>query len=287
MNKTDGKKAKKNGSSGFSQYNINFGERTYIMGIVNITPDSFSDGGDFFSLEKAVYHAKEMLRQGADIIDIGGESSRPGHTRISAEEELERVIPVIERIIDETDAIVSLDTIRPEVAEEGLKCGVHIINDIWGLQGDVGMAEVVAEYDVPVIIMHNKHDTHYEGDIIEEMNRFFERSIGIALDAGIGKDKIVLDPGIGFGKVFEQNILVIKRLNEFKKLGYPILLGTSRKSSLGRILGVPPKERLEGTLATTAIGIMQGVDIIRVHDVEENLKAAKVADAIVRGISNG
>ena len=254
------------------------------MGIVNITPDSFSDGGDFFSLEKAVYHAKEMLRQGADIIDIGGESSRPGHTRISAEEELERVIPVIERIIDETDAIVSLDTIRPEVAEEGLKCGVHIINDIWGLQGDVGMAEVVAEYDVPVIIMHNKHDTHYEGDIIEEMSRFFERSIEIALDAGIGKDKIVLDPGIGFGKVFEQNILVIKRLNEFKKLGYPILLGTSRKSSLGRILGVPPKERLEGTLATTAIGIMQGVDIIRVHDVEENLKAAKVADAIVRGI---
>ncbi len=287
MDRTDEKKIKKDRSSGFSQYNINFGERTYIMGIVNITPDSFSDGGDFFSLEKAVYHAKEMLRQGADIIDIGGESSRPGHTRISAEEELERVIPVIERIIDETDAIVSLDTIRPEVAEEGLKCGVHIINDIWGLQGDAGMAEVVTKYDVPVIIMHNKHDTHYEGDIIEEMNGFFKKSIEIALDAGIDEDKIVLDPGIGFGKVFEQNILVLRRLNEFKKLGFPILLGTSRKSSLGRILGVPPKERLEGTLATTAIGIMQGVDIVRVHDVEENLKAAKVADAIVRGISNG
>ncbi len=287
MDRTDEKKIKKDRSSGFSQYNINFGERTYIMGIVNITPDSFSDGGDFFSLDKAVYHAKEMLRQGADIIDIGGESSRPGHTRISAEEELERVMPVIERIIDETDAIVSLDTMRAEVAEEGLNCGVHIINDIWGLQGDGKMAKVVAKYDVPVIIMHNKHDTHYEGDIIEEMNGFFKKSIEIALDAGIDEDKIVLDPGIGFGKVFEQNILVLRRLNEFKKLGFPILLGTSRKSSLGRILGVPPKERLEGTLATTAIGIMQGVDIVRVHDVEENLKAAKVADAIVRGISNG
>ena len=254
------------------------------MGIVNITPDSFSDGGDFFSVEKAVYHAKEMIEQGADIIDIGGESSRPGHTRISAEEELERVMPVIERIINETDAIVSLDTIRPEVAEEGLKCGVHIINDIWGLQEDPGMAEVVAKYNVPVILMHNKHDTHYEEDIIEEMIRFFKKSIEIALNAGIGEDKIVLDPGIGFGKVFEQNILVLKRLNELNKLGYPILLGTSRKSSLGKILGVPPKERLEGTLATTAIGIMQGADIIRVHDVKENLKAARVADAIVRGI---
>ena len=257
------------------------------MGIVNITPDSFSDGGDFFSVEKAVDHAKEMIEQGADIIDIGGESSRPGHTRISTEEELERVMPVIERIINETDAIVSLDTIRPEVAEEGLKCGVHIINDIWGLQEDPGMAEIVAKYDVPVILMHNKHGTHYEEDIIEEMIRFFKKSIEIALNAGIGEDKIVLDPGIGFGKVFEQNILVLKRLNELNKLGYPILLGTSRKSSLGKILGVPPKERLEGTLATTAIGIMQGADIIRVHDVKENLKAARVADAIVRGISNG
>ncbi|HZK57497.1 MAG TPA: dihydropteroate synthase [Clostridia bacterium] len=257
------------------------------MGIVNVTPDSFSDGGDFFSVEKAVNHAKKMIEQGADIIDIGGESSRPGHTRISTGEELKRVIPVIEKIIRETDAIVSLDTIRAEVAEACLDCGVHIINDIWGLQEDSRMAEVVAKYDVPIIIMHNKKDTHYERDIIEEMNEFFKKSIEIALDAGINEDKIVLDPGIGFGKVFEQNVVVMRRLNEFKKLGYPILLGTSRKSMLGKILNVPPKERLEGTLATTAIGIMQGVDIVRVHDIEENLKAVKVADAIFRGISDG
>ncbi|HZX21013.1 MAG TPA: dihydropteroate synthase [Clostridia bacterium] len=273
--------------SGFSQFNINFGQRTYIMGIVNITPDSFSDGGDFFSTEVAVAHAKKMIEQGADIIDIGGESSRPGHTRISTREELERVIPVIERIAEETDAIISLDTIRSEVAEEGLKRGVHIINDIWGLQEDSRMAEVVARYDAPIIIMHNKQDTHYKDDIIEEMKRFFKKSVQIALDAGISGDKIVLDPGIGFGKTAEQNIVVIRRLDEFKELGYPILLGTSRKSTLGKILGVPPKERLEGTLATTAIGIMQGADIIRVHDIEENLKAVKVTDVIVRGIPIG
>ncbi|NMA03099.1 MAG: dihydropteroate synthase [Clostridiales bacterium] len=287
MAKTNNKSIKIDKGSGFPGYNINFGQRTYIMGIVNVTPDSFSDGGDFFSVEKAVNHAKEMIEQGADIIDIGGESSRPGHTRISTEEELKRVMPVVEKIIKETDTVVSLDTIRSEVAEACLDCGVHIINDIWGLQEDSRMAEVVAKYDVPIIIMHNKQDTHYEKDIIEEMNEFFKKSIEIALDAGIGEDKIVLDPGIGFGKVFEQNIVVMRRLNEFKKLGYPILLGTSRKSMLGKILNVPPKERLEGTLATTAIGIMQGVDIVRVHDVEENLKAVKVADAIFRGTLDG
>lgn len=287
MAKTNNKSIKIDKGSGFPGYNINFGQRTYIMGIVNVTPDSFSDGGDFFSVEKAVNHAKEMIEQGADIIDIGGESSRPGHTRISTEEELKRVMPVVEKIIKETDTVVSLDTIRSEVAEACLDCGVHIINDIWGLQEDSRMAEVVAKYDVPIIIMHNKKDTHYEKDIIEEMNEFFKKSIEIALDAGIGEDKIVLDPGIGFGKVFEQNIVVMRRLNEFKKLGYPILLGTSRKSMLGKILNVPPKERLEGTLATTAIGIMQGVDIVRVHDVEENLKAVKVADAIFRGTLDG
>ncbi len=287
MTKINEKSVKTNKGINFSQFDINFGQRTYIMGILNVTPDSFSDGGDFVSIEKAVSHAKKMIEQGADIIDIGGESSRPGHTRISTEEELKRVIPVIKRIVEETDAVISLDTIRPEVAEEGINCGVHIINDIWGLQGNSKMAEVAAKYDVPVIIMHNKKDTYYEEDIIEEMNKFFKKSIEIALDAGISEDKIILDPGIGFGKVFEQNLVVMKRLNEFRKLGYPILLATSRKSMLGRILDVPPKERLEGTIATTVIGIMQDVDIVRVHDVEENLKAAKIADAIFRGVSSG
>lgn len=284
MAKTNDKSVQTNQGISFPQLDINFGDRTYIMGILNVTPDSFSDGGDFVSIERAVSHAKGMIEQGADIIDIGGESSRPGHTRISTEEELKRVIPVIKRIADETDAVISLDTIRSEVAEEGINVGVHIINDIWGLQEDSGMAKIAARYDVPVIIMHNKTDTHYEGDIIREMKEFFKKSIEIALDAGVDRDKIVLDPGIGFGKVFEQNLIVMKRLNEFQELGYPILLGTSRKSMLGKILNIPPKERLEGTLSTTAIGIMQGVDIIRVHDVEENLKAAKVADAIFRGV---
>lgn len=287
MGREDAKLTKIDKGVDFSQFGINFGKMTYIMGILNTTPDSFSDGGDFVSVEKAVEHAKKMIDQGADIIDIGGESSRPGHTRISTEEELERVIPVIKRIVEETDTMISLDTIRPEVAEEGLKCGVHIINDIWGLQENSEIAEVAAEYDVPVIVMHNKNDTYYKDDIIEEMNRFFEKSISIALNAGVDKDKIVLDPGIGFGKVFEQNLVVMRRLDEFKKLGYPILLGTSRKSMLGKILDIPPKERLEGTLATTAIGIMQGADIVRVHDVEENLKAVKVADAIFRRGQNG
>ncbi len=287
MTETDKRLIGTNKGVDFSRLGINFGQRTYIMGILNVTPDSFSDGGDFISVEKAVSHAKKMLEQGADIIDIGGESSRPGHTRITAAEEIKRVIPVINRMIEETDAVISLDTIRPEVAEAGLSCGVHIINDIWGLQENSEMAEIVAEYNVPVIIMHNKEDTYYKGDIIEEMNKFFERSVKIASDAGINKEGIVLDPGIGFGKTFEQNIVVMRRLNELKKLGYPILLGTSRKSMLGKILDIPPKERLEGTLATTAIGIMQDVDIVRVHDVVENLKAVKVADAIFRGNFDG
>lgn len=283
MASTNIKSVKINKRGKFSKYNINFGEKTYVMGILNVTPDSFSDGGDFISPEKAVNHAKKMIGQGAHIIDIGGESSRPGHTRISAEEELERVIPVIKRLVKETDAIISLDTIRHEVAEEGLNHGVHIINDIWGLQGDSKMAEVVAKYKAPIIIMHNKEDTYYKNDIIEEMNSFFKKSIKIALDAGINKDEIILDPGIGFGKTFEQNIMVINRLSEFRQLGYPILLACSRKSMIGKILNIAPKERLEGTLATTVIGIMHGVDIVRVHDIEENLKAARVADAIVRG----
>lgn len=266
----------------FLDKNIKLGERTYIMGILNITPDSFSDGGDFIDIHNAVNHAKEMIALGADIIDIGGESSRPGHKNITAKEELKRIIPVIKRLSAETDAIISLDTIRAEVAEEGIKHGVHMINDIWGLQKDPYMSKVAAKYKIPVIIMHNQDGTDYN-NITEEIKEFFKKSVTIAKEAGISDDMIILDPGIGFGKTPQQNIILMSKLDEIKALGYPILLGTSRKSMLGKILDLPPKERMEGTLATTILGIAQGVDIVRVHDVQENLRAAKVADAIIRG----
>ncbi len=266
---------------------FDFGKRTYIMGILNITPDSFSDGGNFISIENAISHAKTMLKEGADIIDIGGESSRPGHTRITTEEELKRVIPVIKRLRAETNCIISLDTIRAEVAEQGIKNGVNILNDIWGLQGNPDMAYIAAKYHVPIVIMHNQNDTVYEKDMLVEIKDFFKRSLKIAEKAGIDKDNIILDPGIGFGKTAEQNIHLLNRLKEIKDLGYPVLLGTSRKSTIGKILDLPPKERVEGTIATNVIGITQGVDILRVHDIKENLRAAKVSDAIVRGNFNG
>jgi dihydropteroate synthase len=267
----------------FLGHELTFGERTLIMGILNVTPDSFSDGGDYVSVDRAVERAKEMLRDGADIIDIGGESSRPGHVRINAEEELRRVIPVIKRLREETDAILSLDTIRAEVAEEAVKNGVHIINDIWGFQEDKGLADVAAKYGTPVVLMHNHNGTEYEGDIIEEIKRFLMESVRIAKEAGVKDDMIILDPGFGgFGKTSEQNLILMRRLWEIKSLGYPVLLGTSRKTMIGEILDVPPKERDEGTAATTVLGIVQGVDIVRVHNVLVNARAAKVTDAIVR-----
>lgn len=266
---------------------LEFGERTLIMGILNLTPDSFSDGGDYISVDKAIAHAKEMLRDGADIIDIGGESSRPGHVRISAEEELTRVIPVIKRLTQETNAILSIDTIRAEVAEEAIKNGIHIINDIWGFQEDSRLATIAAKYGTAVVLMHNQNGSKYEGDMIEEIKGFLIKSVEIAKEAGVKDDKIVLDPGLGFGKTSEQNLIVLRRLWEIKTLGYPVLLGASRKSMIGKILDVPPKDRDEGTIAANVIGIMQGVDIIRVHNVLSNTRAAKVTDAIVRGEVNG
>lgn len=270
----------------FLNKTVTFGERTLIMGILNVTPDSFSDGGDFSDVDLAVAHAKAMIAEGADMIDLGGESSRPGHTNITAEEELRRVIPVIKRLAAETDTIISLDTIRAEVAEAAIKSGAHIINDIWGLQLDPEMAVVAAKFQVPVVIMHNQAGTEYK-EVMADMKEFFDRSIQIAHDAGLSDDLIILDPGVGFGKTPQQNIYVMGHLDEVKAFGYPVLLGTSRKSTLGKILDLPPKERMEGTLATTVLGIAQGMDIVRVHDVRENYRAAKVTDAIVRGNWNG
>ncbi len=262
---------------------FNYNKRTYIMGILNVTPDSFSDGGTFNSVDKALKHATKMVEEGADIIDLGGESTRPGHNYVDADEELRRVIPVIQKLKSELDIPISVDTYKSIVAEESLKLGVEMINDVWGLRKDKDMAGVIAKYDAYVCIMHNQDNTEYDKDIMESIKEFLLDSINIAIEAGIDKDKIVLDPGIGFGKTYEQNLEVLKRLGELKTLEYPILLGTSRKSVIGNTLNLPPQERVEGTIATTVLGIKDGVDIVRVHDVEKNLRAAKMADAIYRG----
>ncbi|MEL7648840.1 MAG: dihydropteroate synthase [Sedimentibacter sp.] len=267
----------------FMDRELVLGERTLVMGILNVTPDSFSDGGDYTSVNIAVEHAKTMIREGADIIDIGGESSRPGHTRITAEEELSRVIPVIKRLSRETDAILSLDTIRSEVAEEAVKNGAHIINDIWGFHEDRKLADVAARYGTPVVLMHNHVGVEYDCDIMEAIKKFLMESVRIAKEAGVKDDMIILDPGLGgFGKTVEHNLEIMSRLGELRDLGYPVLIGTSRKSIIASILDVPPKDRDVGTSATTVLGVVQGMDIVRVHNVLINAQAAKVADAIIR-----
>lgn len=259
-----------------------FGEQTYIMGILNVTPDSFSDGGDFVDTDKAVLHGKKMLLEGAHIIDVGGESTRPGFTPVSVEEEIRRITPVIQRLHEETDALISVDTTKAQVAEAAIQAGAHIINDIWGLQNDPDMIAVAAKHQIPVIIMHNQDGTFYDGDMMDHILAFFQDSIEIARKGGLKEENIILDPGIGFGKTSEQNVALMSRLGEIRALGYPVLLGTSRKSMIGKILNVPAKERGAGTVATTVLGIIQGMDIVRVHDVLENAQAAKVTDAIVR-----
>lgn len=259
-----------------------YGTKTYIMGILNVTPDSFSDGGNFTSIDKAINHANKMIEEGVDIIDLGGESTRPGHEKVDEDEELSRVIPVVKALKNQLDISISIDTYKSKVANECLKLGVEMINDVWGLRKDPNIANVVAKYGAYICIMHNQEGTVYKKDIIDSIKEFLCESINIAKEAGVKDDKIILDPGIGFGKTFEQNLEVMARLNELKELGYPILLGTSRKSMIGNILNVEPKDRVEGTIATTVLGIKDGVDIVRVHDVLENLRAAKVADAIYR-----
>jgi len=267
----------------FNNKKLTLGERTLIMGILNVTPDSFSDGGKFNETTRAVDHAIKMIHEGADIIDIGGESTRPGSAEVSQQEEIDRVVPVIEALNQHIKAPISIDTYKAKVAELALKSGADMVNDVWGLQREPDIAKVAAEHDVPVFAMHNQVGTEYEIDIIESMKFFFDKTIEIALKAGISEKKIILDPGIGFGKTPIQNIHVMSRLDEIKALGYPILLGTSRKSMIGKILDLPSDKRVEGTVATTVIGIMTGVEVVRVHDITENLRAALVADAIIRG----
>lgn len=268
-------------------YKFEVGRKTHIMGILNMTPDSFSDGGKNADLETAVKQAKEMINEGADIIDIGGESTRPGYRAVPENEEIKRVIPVIERLVNEVRVPISVDTNKSGVAERALQAGADIINDIWGLQKDTRMAEVVLKYNAGIVIMHNRDKyecVNSDKDLIVEIKDFFEKSIEIAVKAGIPRSRIAIDPGIGFGKTFLEDLEVMRRLKELKIFNLPILLGTSRKSMIGNVLGLPVNERLEGTAATVALGIAAGVDIVRVHDVKEMVRVARMSDAIIRGI---
>ena len=262
---------------------IILGERTLVMGILNVTPDSFSDGGRYNNLDSAMKQAERLISEGADIIDVGGESTRPGHTQITSEEEISRVVPVIEKISKNLDTIISIDTYKYDVAEEAIKAGANIINDIWGLQYDKGeMAELVKKSNLPIIVMHNQNDEIYNKDIMLVLREFFEKTFKIADKYGIDRDKIILDPGLGFGKNVEQNIEILSRLNELKDMG-SILLGASKKRFIGKLLNdLPFDERVEGTVATTVIGIEKGVDIVRVHNVLENKRACLVADGVYR-----
>ncbi|AFM39197.1 Dihydropteroate synthase [Desulfosporosinus acidiphilus SJ4] len=261
---------------------LRLGERTLIMGILNVTPDSFSDGGKYIDLASAIAQAERIAAEGADILDIGAESTRPGHVEVSAEEEWQRIEPVLKVLTECVDLPISIDTYKASVAAKALENGAHIINDIWGLQKDPDMARVVGEYSAPVIVMHNQSGTTYH-QLMGDIFTFLRRSIEQAEAFGLAGDQIIVDPGIGFGKTLEQNLEVMSRLAEFRILGHPVLLGTSRKSMIGKTLDLPVDERLAGTLATSILGVTAGVDIIRVHDVQENRRAVDMADAIVRG----
>lgn len=261
-------------------YTLDLTKKTIVMGILNATPDSFSDGGKYANVERAVQHAKEMVANGADIIDIGGESTRPGFAAVSLEEELERVIPVIEAIASRVQVPISIDTYKAEVARQSLAAGAHIINDIWGAKADGQMGAVAAEYNAPIILMHNRHDRNYKSFIRDVINDLYE-SIAIVKKAGVKDENIILDPGIGFAKDYQENIMMMQNLDKLVMLGYPVLLGTSKKSMIGQALNLPVEERMEGTGATVCYGIQKGCQIIRIHDVKEMSRMAKMMDALV------
>ncbi|MDR0550463.1 MAG: dihydropteroate synthase [Spirochaetaceae bacterium] len=264
-------------------FSLPLGKKTYIMGILNVTADSFSDGGKFISIDDALRHAERMVEDGADIIDIGGESTRPGFIPVGADEETRRVVPVIERLSRSLKAPLSVDTTKPPVAAAALEAGAHIVNDIWGFQKEPELAALSARYGAGVVLMHNS-ETGVYSDLMGDIAAFLKTSAGIALKAGVLSANICLDPGIGFGKTWQQNLEVMRRLEELRPLGYSILMGTSRKSTIGKVLDLPVNERLEGTAATVALSVAFGADFVRVHDVKEMKRVAAMADAIVRGI---
>jgi len=268
------------------RYELPYERQTQIMGILNITPDSFSDGGRFNALEQAVSRAKEMVQEGAHIIDVGGESTRPGAKPVSLEEELSRVIPIIEALSNEIDVPISIDTYKAEVARQAVNAGATIINDVWGAKKEPEIAKVAAEFNVPIILMHNRKERHYH-NLIEDMISDLKESVRIAIEAGVKEENIVLDPGIGFAKTFEDNLEVMRHLDRICSLKYPVLLGTSRKSFIGHVLDLPPVERVEGTGATVCLGIERGCQFVRVHDVKEIARMAKMMDAMLgKGVNN-
>lgn len=254
-------------------------KHTYVMGILNVTPDSFSDGGKYRNLDDALRHVEEMIGQGMDILDIGGESTRPGFTKVSAQEETERVVPVIRAVKERFDVPISLDTSKADVAREGILAGADLINDIWGLRGDPGMAEVIAKGNVACCLMHNREKAEYQ-EFMPDMLGDLAETLRIAVQADIAPEKIILDPGVGFGKTYEQNMEVLAHLREFHQFGLPLLLGTSRKSVIGLTLDLPVDQREEGTLVTTVLAVENDVAFVRVHDVEKNRRAILMAEAI-------
>lgn len=255
--------------------------QVYMMGILNVTPDSFSDGGRYDHMDRALFHAEELVKQGTDILDIGGESTRPNHIKITSEEEIERVCPIIEAIKSRMDIPVSLDTYKSDVAKAGIAAGADMINDIWGLKWDGTMAAVIAEGGVASCLMHNRKEAVYD-NYLKDVVTDLQESLDMAKAAGMDMEQVCIDPGIGFAKNLEQNLILMNHLEDLQSLKYPVLLGTSRKSMIGLTLDLPVDQREEGTMATTVLGIMKGCSIIRVHDVEKNLRAAKMTLAMLR-----
>lgn len=254
--------------------------KCYVMGILNVTPDSFSDGGKWNTLDRALQHTQDMIDQGADIIDVGGESTRPGHVQISEQEEIDRVVPVIEAVNSRFDIPISVDTYKSKVAEPAIRAGADLVNDIWGLKYDPEMAGLIARTGTACCLMHNREKADYQ-DFMKEFIEDLGESVRIAEEAGIAEDKIILDPGVGFGKTYEHNLEVMRELSQMHQYGYPVLLGTSNKSVIGLALDLPADERLEGTLATTAVGVMNHCAFVRVHRVLENKRVIQMTEAIM------
>lgn len=272
----------------WGNFELNLAERTFVMGILNVTPDSFSDGGKFFNTEKAVKHALKICKEGADILDVGGESTRPGAERVGLREELKRVIPVIEEVAPKVNIPVSIDTYKEEVARRALDAGASMVNDISALRGDKKIARLVAEREVPLILMHmqgtprNMQEKPRYKSVMGEISSLLRRQAEVAIKAGVNKERIIVDPGIGFGKTREHNLEILNKLPELKSLGFPICIGTSRKSFIGLTLDLPVDERLEGTAATVSFSITQGANIVRVHDVKEMVRVSRMTDALIR-----
>ena len=263
---------------GNKEFDVN--KHTYIMGILNVTPDSFSDGGNYTHMDKALFHVETMIKEGMDLLDIGGESTRPGYEKISDEEEIERVVPIIKKVKETFDIPVSLDTYKSKVALAGIQAGADMINDIWGLLYDEEMARVIASSDVACCLMHNRKGAVYQSffeEVVGDLNHILQ----IAHQEGIKNEKIILDPGVGFGKSYEHNLEVIRRIDELEKMGYPVLLGASRKSVIGLTLDLPVEQRLNGSLAISAYGVLKGCSFLRVHDIKQNKEVVKMLEAIL------